>query len=159
MKKLLIILSLTLLYGCDITKQASKRKTETSLTEGFEQREYRPADNIRYIPPANVVLRDTTIVVVSDKGTTLRMTYDSQGNVRETECLPALIDLVTKMTTQFEKSEKEKAKEKTEKFSDTWILYGFGAIVLLGSFAMFLFYRTINKNSKAIELILQKISN
>ena len=145
--------------GCDIQKEAAKRKTETSLTQDYEQRQYRPSAEVLYRPPANIVLRDTTIVVVNAEGSKLRLQYDKDGNMTEGQCLPTLIELVTKITSQMDQIEKDKAKSKTEEFSSTWILYiviGFAVIVC---FALFLMQRSISKNSRAFTDILTKIGN
>jgi len=159
MRYIIVVLVCVLLSGCDIQKEASKRKTETSLSEDWEQREFRPSAEVRYSPPANVILRDTTIVIVNSEGSKIKLQYDEKGVMREAECLPALIDLVTKMSKQFDQSEKEKQKSKTEEFSSTWILYIVIGLAVAICFGFFLTFKTITKNSAALTAILDKIGN
>lgn len=159
MRKLIFISLLAALYSCDIQKEAAKRKTETSINENWEQREFRPSAPVMFTPPANITLRDTTIVVVNSEGTKLRLHYDRKGNLKEGECLPALIDLVTKMTMQKEESVKEKEKSKTEDFDTSWILYLVIGISLIFCFALFLMFRSVSTQGRALTAILAKISN
>lgn len=158
-KYFILFLSAWVITGCDIQKESAKRKTDTSITEGWEQSEKRPSETVFYRPPVNYFPRDTTIVVVNSEGSKIRLQYDKDGKMKEAECLPALIDLVTKMSLKFDHTEKEKTKEKQEKFNSDWILYIMIGFVLVACFGFYLMYLTINKNSKAIEVILAKIGN
>lgn len=159
MRRLIVISLCCVLMSCDIQKESAKRKTDTSISEGWEQIQKRPSETVFYRPSVNYQPRDTTIVVVNSEGSKIRLQYDKHGTLREAECLPALIDLVTKMSLKLDQSEKEKAKEKQEKFNSDWILYIIIGIVIIVCFGFYLMYLSINKNSKAIDAILDKIVN
>lgn len=158
-KSILILSAILLLTGCDIQKEVSKREKQTSITESWEQTEKRPSAPVLYNPPANVILRDTTIVVVNSEGTKLTMRYDKEGNMREAECLPALIDLVTKMSKQFEQLEKEKDKKEHFSLDTTFILCLFGGLVIVICFALFLMQRSINKKFEVFTSLSAQNSN
>lgn len=131
------------IWSCDITKQASKSKTDTELKEVYEQKQTRLGDTVRFQIP-KVSYKDTIIYRTSSQGTTLRTIYDKQGNA-ESECISSAIELVTKLTRELNQTEKVKDKEKTEEVNTTWILYGFIAIVLIMFFGMFMLYLLIQK--------------
>lgn len=161
MKLLLLIMFATLLSltSCDIQKQASKTKTDTDFKEHIETTEKRDGGIATYIPPANIVYRDTTIYVQGTNGTQLKVIYDKQGIIQQADCNAALIDVITKYNSQLLQTTKEKEKTKTEEFSSTWVLYLIGGVVLMFSIVIFLMYRTINKNSANVAELINAIKN
>lgn len=160
MRKAILLLSAIMAFsGCDIQKEVAKREKQISITEGWEQTEKRPSATVLYNPPTNVILRDTTIVVVNSEGSKIRLQYDREGNMREAECLPALIDLVTKMSKQFEQSQKEKDKKEDFSLDTTFVLCLFGGLVVIICFALFLMQRSINKKFEVFTSVFMQNSN
>lgn len=145
MKKILVILLFIAFASCDIQKQASKTKTDTELNEQYERTEKREGGQATFNPQPNIVYRDTTIVVQGTNGTQLKVIYDKQGNASQIDCNGALIDVVTKLSTHLIEVKKEKESSKTEEMNTDWILYGFGAVVIIVLFGFFMLYLLIQK--------------
>lgn len=156
MKKFILIVLLPLLSGCDIQKQATKAKTETDINQDYEKREYRPSEPVIFDTSMFKGARDTTIVVVNSEGSKIRVQLDDKGNVSNAECLPYLMEIITKMSTQFQQSEKIKEKEKTEEFNTTWVLYIAGAIVLIFFVAIVYLFITMSRNTAILSKIVNK---
>lgn len=144
MKRLLII-PLLFLMSCDITKQASKTKTDTETNEQYERIEKRDGGIATFKPEPTIIYRDTTIYVQGTNGTELKVIYDKTGNVSQMDCNGALIDVIERYNKQIQESVKEKDKQKTEEVNTDWIMYGFIALTLIMFFGMFLLYMLINK--------------
>lgn len=144
MKRLLIIPFLFLM-SCDITKQASKTKTDTETNEQYERIEKRDGGIATFKPESTIIYRDTTIFVQGTNGTELKVIYDKTGNVSQMDCNGALIDVIERYNKQIQESVKEKDKQKTEEVNTDWIMYGFIALTLIMFFGMFLLYVLINK--------------
>lgn len=144
MKRLLIIL-LLFLMSCDITKQASKTKTDTETNEQYERIEKRDGGIATFKPESTIVYRDTTIYVKGTNGTELKVIYDKTGKASEFDCKGALIDITERYNKQIQESVKEKDKQKTEEVNTDWIMYGFISLTLIMFFGMFLLYMIINK--------------
>lgn len=144
MKRLLII-PLLFLMSCDITKQASKTKTDTETNEQYERIEKRDGGIATFKPESTIVYRDTTILVQGTNGTELKVIYDKTGNVSQMDCNGALIDVIERYNKQIQESVKEKDKQKTEEVNTDWIMYGFISLTLIMFFGMFLLYMLINK--------------
>lgn len=124
------ILILLILCSCDIQKQSSKSKVDTDLKEQYESKVYRKGDTVTVVP--NIIYKDTIIYTVNRQGTTLRTVYDDQGRVSQVDCFASAIEEMTKINRELLQTVKEKDKEKTEEFSDRWLLYiVMGAVVLL----------------------------
>lgn len=155
---LTILLTLTI-CSCDITKQASKNKTDTELAQNYEKIEKRDGGNAIFIPQTNTIYKDTIIYVQGTKGTDLKIIYDKQGNLQSADCNGALIDVITKISTDLNQQTKEKQSEKTEKFNTTWFLYLIIGIVVLGIVAMIIIMRSVNKNSTAITSLINALNN
>lgn len=149
MKKLICLISLILLCGCDITKSAAKHKSETAMTEESETKTFRQGDTVHYKVPV-VRYKDTTIYTYNRQGTTLKTVYDSAGQVSDIDCIASAIELYEKKRTELESSEKDKQKEKTEGFNTDWILYLVCGIVVI---AIVLGAMVLNKFSTALNLI------
>lgn len=156
MKKLIYVLVLLICFSCDIMKQSTKSKGETSATENIETITKRKGDTVSLVVP-KITYRDTTIYTVNRQGTTLKTVYDERGKISNIDCFASAIEEMNKTNRQFFEQWKEKDKTKEEKFDSSFILYIVGGVVILGAIALFLMYKTINRNSKAIELILNKL--
>lgn len=155
MKTLLILISAILLIGCDIQKQASKTKSDTEFKEEIETKTFRKGDTVTYIVPV-VKHKDTTIYTVNRQGTTLRTVYDNTGNIASIDCFASVIEEIRKENREFQQSIKDKDKEKTEEFDSSFILYIVGGVVILGMFFIFLLFRSVNNNTKAISALVEK---
>lgn len=135
--------------SCDITKQASKTKTDTNLKASEETKLFRKGDSVSYRPIINnPIYKDTTIYRVTKNNTRLETVYDSNGNIRDINCYTDKIEELTKRNYELEQQKKEKKSEKTENFDSSFILYIIGGIVILGIFAMILMFVLINKNTR-----------
>jgi hypothetical protein len=150
------ILFMMLFSSCDILKKSTKEKEDVSIKDNIETKTFRKGDSVSF-RPGNIMFKDTTIYRVSKENTVLRTVYDNNGNIRDIDCYASRIEELTKRNFELEQSRKDKQKEKEEKFDSSFILYIVGGLVVLGIVALFLFYKTINKNSKAIDAILNKI--
>jgi len=157
MKKILFLGLLILLSSCDIQKKAIKTKQDKTVSEVEERTIKRKGDTVSYTIP-KVTYKDTTIYTVNRQGTTLRTVYNDSGNVSQIECFSSLIEITERLERMTEEVIKSKDREKTEEFDSSFILYIIMGVVALGSVALFLAYKTINKNSKAIQLILDRVS-
>jgi len=157
MKKILFLGLLILLSSCDIQKKAIKTKQDKTVSEIEERTIKRKGDTVSYTIP-KVTYKDTTIYTVNRQGTTLRTVYNDSGNVSQIECFSSLIEITERLERMTEEVIKSKDREKTEAFGSSFIMYIIMGVVALGSVALFLGYKTINKNSKAIELILDRVS-
>jgi hypothetical protein len=145
--------------SCDITKEASKTKTDTNIKASEETKIFRKGDSVSYRPVINnPIYKDTTIYRVTKNNTRLETVYDSNGNIRDINCYTDKIEELTKRNYQLEQEQKEKDSKKTEDFDSSFILYIVGGIVVLGIFALILMFWFISKNTKAINLLAEKYS-
>lgn len=134
-----LILVLIALSSCDISKKALKTKTDRTVSEMSEIKIKRKGDTVFYSVP-KVTYKDTTIYTVNKQGTTLRTVYNDSGNVSQIECFSSLIDITERNSKLMEEFIKDKAKEKTEEFDSSVILYGFlglGIIIIIAAFSIF----------------------
>jgi uncharacterized membrane protein len=153
----ILILLLFICCSCDVMKQSTKSKGEISASEQIENKTFRKGDTVSYAIP-KITYKDTTIYTTNRQGTTLRTVYDERGQVSNIDCFASAIEEISRQNREFFEQFKDKQKEKEEKFDSSFILYIVGGLVVLGIVALFLFYKTINKNSKAIDAILNKIA-
>lgn len=128
--KLSYMIILLLACSCDIQKQSSKSKVDTDLKEQYENRVYRKGDTVTYRIP-NVIYKDTVIYTVNRQGTTLKTVYDDQGRVSQVDCFASAFEESTKINRELLQTLKEKDKEKTEQFSDRWLLYIVMGVVII----------------------------
>jgi len=154
---LLMVAMFLMCFSCDIMKQSTKSKGESSVSEINESYRKRKGDTVSLVLP-KITYKDTTIYTVNRQGTTLRTVYDERGQVSQIDCFASAIEEMTKQQNNFFESWKNKDKTKTEKFDSSFILYIIIGIVILCIVAMLLFYRTMNKNSEAIATILKKLN-
>ncbi|MBC7748917.1 MAG: hypothetical protein H7Z76_10145 [Methylotenera sp.] len=154
--KIFLLILVLPFISCDIMKQSAKSKGESSGNEQVENHTFRKGDTVHFSVP-KITFKDTTIYKVNRQGTTIATQYDNSGNIRNIDCFSSAVEEISKQNREFFTEFKDKAKVKEEKFDSTIILYIMGGIVILGIVALFFLYRTINKNSKAIDVILSKI--
>lgn len=146
-----------LFNSCDVTKSASKNKTDTSFRDDLETKKFRKGDSVAYYPNRNIVLKDTTIYRVSKENTVLRTVYDSSGNISSVECTAAQIEELTRRNILLEQEIKDKNSTKEEKFDSSFILYIIAGVVVLGMFGMILMFVLINKNTSAVRNLVENI--
>lgn len=139
-------------------KKSQKTKEDLQAKENFEQKLYRPGDSVNYRPQLNVKYKDTTIYRVTKNNTRLETVYDSYGNIRDINCYSDKIEELTKKNSQLEYQAKEKAKEKKEDFDSSFILYIVAGAVVVVSIALLLVFLLIRNNTKAINMIADKIT-
>lgn len=163
----LFLLVLLWMTSCDISKKAVKSKTNTTTDKEeivnhtksnydfgtIDKNEfslnYEPFDYSKImwvITPKGDTIKSQNAKVTATKSNTKTQnkkvdnaTHDS--NIKEWQ------DMATV----------DKAKEKTEKFNSEIILYIVGGVVILGMFALFLMYKSINKNTTAINAVLKRL--
>lgn len=138
-------------------KQKSSQQKDTDFTENIKTKTTRLGDTVYYAVP-KITYRDSTVTTISRQGTILNTVYDKDGNISDINCISSKVDELKEENRRFQQEMLNKDKEKTEKFSDTWILYIMGTVVLLGGLFMFLMYKSINKNAQAVTSILEKLS-
>lgn len=141
---LITILILILLSSCDITKQASKNKTDTDLKETILTKTVRVGDTVRYEVP-KVVLKDTTIYTYNKQGSTLVTSYNDKGDISAIECLTSNIDLLIEENRRLTESVKDKTKQKDENFDSSTILYFFIGLSFLVVICVASFIYVISK--------------
>ena len=155
--KIILFSGLFLAISCDITKQASKTKSDSSGKESIETITKRIGDTVTYTIP-NVILRDTVIYTVNHQGTTLRTVYDKTGAISNIDCFASVIEEIKRENREFQESIKDKEKDKTEDFDSSFILYIIsGVVIVLIVFLLLMFY-FINKNSKETLLVLKQLT-
>lgn len=152
MKKSIILISILFLSSCDIVKKSAKTKSDTNFNEQIETKTYRKGDTVTYEVP-NVIFKDTTIYRKNVQGTVLRLQYDNKGNMTNADCFSSFIEEIKKENREFQQSIKDKKKEKEEKANFDWLIYLVSGIVIviifLGSFFLYLMYKSINKTAKS----------
>lgn len=144
-----------LLNSCDIQKEFSKYKSDTGFTENIESQTFRKGDTVHYEIP-KVSYKDTTIYRTNQQGTTIKTVYDQSGNVASIDCFASAIAEIRKENREFQQSLKDKESKKTEKFNSSFFLYLGGAIVILGIFALILFFIYVKKNTALLTTYLNK---
>jgi len=129
-KTITIILLSVALSSCGIKKNAVKNKTDRTLTESTESITKRVGDTVTYTVP-KIVLKDTTIYTVNRQGTTLKTSYNSQGQISQIDCFASMIEEITKSNRLLVEAIKEKDKEKEENFNPQYFIYSLAVLVLI----------------------------
>lgn len=151
----MVVILVILTISCDITKKASKTKTDTDFKENIETSRKRIGDTVTY---KNVLhVKDTTIYTVNRQGTTLKTVYDTEGKLVQADCFASAIEELTRINREMQQTIKDKDKEKEEKFNTDWILYIVAGIAVIFMFFFFLLFRSINANSKILALVAEKL--
>jgi uncharacterized membrane protein len=157
---LLVLSFIFLLTSCDIQKNATKSKSDTSLKDDLETKRFRSGDSVSYRPrQGRIIFKDTTIYRYSKQNTVLQTIYDKDGNIRDINCYAAQIEELTRRNFQLEQATKEKDKAKTENFDSTFIFYIMGGVVLIVFFALFLMYLYMKKNTGVLTAAIAKITS
>lgn len=132
------ILILLLLVSCDVTKEATKTKTDRDLTESIKTTSKRIGDTVTYTVP-KIVLKDTTVYTVNRVGTRIETRYNKDGNIDLIACMASSIDEMKEENRRMLEIIKDKDKAKEENF-DSGALIGvvavIGVIFLVGVFIM-----------------------
>lgn len=129
-KTITIAMLILLFYSCGIKKNAIKTKTDRTLTESTETTAKRVGDTVTYTVP-KIVLKDTTIYTVNRQGTTLKTSYNSQGQISQIDCFASMIEEITKSNRLLVEAIKEKDKEKEETFNPQYFVYSLAVLVLI----------------------------
>ena len=129
-KTITIILLSVALSSCGIKKNAVKNKTDRTLTESTESITKRVGDTVTYTVP-KIVLKDTTIYTVNRQGTTLKTSYNSQGQISQIDCFASMIEEITKSNRLLVEAIKEKDKIKEETFNPQYFIYSLSVLVLI----------------------------
>lgn len=155
--EILIIVSILLtLSSCDIQKKNIKQKEDRTVSELTERTIKRKGDTVTYVIP-NIKLKDTTIYTVNRQGTTLRTVYDNRGTIEQIDCFSSLIEITERNEKLLQEVLKSKDREKTEEFDSSIILYGFLGIGFLFAIGLFFGLNFLNKNTKALNMVLEKV--
>lgn len=162
MKTIFKILAISLLLSliwlcnsCDIQKEASKSKSDTTFKEDIETKTFRKGDTVHFEIP-KITYKDTTIYRTNREGTTIRTIYDQNGNISSIDCFASAIAEIKKENREFQQALKDKESKKTEDFDSTFIIYIMIGVVVLGAFALFLMFLYIKKNTALITQYLPK---
>ena len=153
---LLIASILFTLFSCDIQKKAIKNKQNRTVSELTERTIKRKGDTVTYTVP-KITYKDTTIYTVNRQGTTLRTVYDNSGQIDQIDCFSSLIEITERNEKLLQEVLKSKDSEKKEEFDSSIILYGFLGIGLLFAIGLFFAFNFLNKNTKTLNLLLDKL--
>lgn len=167
----ILILWTIIVQSCDVQKHAIKTKTATTeekdktVTKTQNTTDYTKTNLFTedlYFEPINplltmqIVTANDTIQAINTKISNRKATTDTYNNKQEN--VYTTEDDNTKITTDI----KAKDQQKTEEFDSSFVLYIVaGAVVLfvfLGGIALFLMYKTINKNATIIAQLVQKFN-
>lgn len=132
-KLLLIVFLMSGICSCDIQKEASKQKNDIDFTERIETKEIRKGDTVTYIVPI-IKYKDTIITTISRQGTILKTYYDNKGNISQSECIGAEIDILRNEIRTLNDQSKTKEKTKEESYFNNpllWMIIALAVIVLL----------------------------
>ncbi|WP_323027995.1 hypothetical protein [Gelidibacter japonicus] len=163
----LFLLVLFLMTSCDISKKAIKNKTNTTtdkeeivnhtksnydfgtINKDEFSLNYEPFDYSKImwvITPRGDTIKSQNAKVTATKSNTKTQnkkidntTNDSK--VKESQYVATV----------------DKQKDKTEKFNSAIVFYIVAGVVILGMFALFLMYKSINKNTTAINAVLKRL--
>ena len=152
-----LLLGLVLFNSCDIKKQALKNKTDRQLTETTEKTVFRKGDTVRYVVP-KITYKDTTIVKKNYvTGTTQVVRYNDAGQVSDVECISGAIKEFTRSNKLLLEAIKAKDKSSDHNFDSKVILYFMIGLALIVAVSLFIIFKNLSSQSKAIREILQKV--
>lgn len=160
----LLIISIV---SCDVSKKSIKNKTTSTLdaelktqsnSQSFDfsttdkdeySLNYQPFDHskVMWVVTKNgdTIASQNAIVTNAKSNTQTRNNKVSHSETNSNNIEKQTIDSI------------DKKNEKTEKFSSEIILYFMLAIVIIAMFTVYLIYKTINKNTAAMQAVLQKL--
>jgi len=157
MERIKYLFVFLIIFSCDIQKKAIKNKQDRTVSELQERSFTRKGDTLTYTVP-NIKFKDTTIYTVNRQGTTLRTVYDRSGDLSQIDCISSLIQVTERLEKTLEEQIKQKDKEKEENFDSSVILYLVIGVVVLLLGAFFILINTASKNTKILNLLLNKIN-
>jgi hypothetical protein len=154
-----LLIALTgLLFSCDIYKESLKDKQQSNLNEQIESKIVRKGDTVTFQVP-KITFKDTTIYRVNRQGTVLKTVYDNKGQISQIDCFASAIEEIRKENRSLVESLKHKEAVKKEEVNTTVFLYFFGAIALVICFGFLLMFFYMQKNTKALTAILEKVTS
>ena len=134
-------------FKIDVTKKATKNKTDRQLNETIKTTTYRKGDTITIEVP-NVIYKDTVIEKINyENRTVARITYDKDGN-KKFECMESQIKEITEINRQLIEAIKEKDKDKEEKFDTMSLLGVFAIIMFTAGFILFYYLKNMIEKIK-----------
>lgn len=169
--KIIILIIWTIsVQSCDVQKKALKNKTATTTnTDKTETTDTKRFDFTKTnvdleefeFKPTNPLF---AMEIVTSKGDTIKAKNTTiskkKKNTQTFNNKQEQTNTNIKDNSVAEETSKFKDSEKEENFDSSFILYiVIGAVFLfglLGSIALFLMYKTIDKNSQAVNLLLKK---
>lgn len=174
-RKIIILISIIFLYGCDTTKKAIKTKTDTTTQNDIVKESTKVTETKREggtiksdIIPLEDRERDENgnikelIETLRDGALTKTIYYKPDGNV-DVECTADEIwtrieeKLNERDNSITEEQIKEKDRSKEVDFQSQVILYGFAGIGLIVAIIAFFGFRFLNQNTKILNIIAEKV--
>ena len=158
---IVLMIGLTLLAGCDISKRALKTKTDRTLNETTETKTIRKGDTIRYTVP-KITYKDTTIVKKNYvTGTTQIVRYDDKGDIKELECISGVIEEFTRSNKLLIEAIKDKDKTTEHQFDATaliWTAIGLGSVIMLVlAFMFWIFLKQFKGQADVLAKVLDRV--
>jgi len=134
-----ILFSVWLLVStsCDTLKDFTKEKSQTTEKTNTETITRRKGDTVRYEVPV-VRYKDTTVYKSNEKGTTLKIIYDKNGNVSNADCFASQFEEIRRENREVQQSIKDKDKHKEVKQNFDWLIYAMIGFVFVVCFALVL---------------------
>lgn len=172
MKNLLLLIVWTfIVQSCEVSKNATKNKTQETTVTDFTKKQtaktfdFSVTDNNLdefTFKPFNA---SDYMHIVTAKGDTVTAKNTSitrrKSNTKTVNNITRQDEKTEEDNSVLKKNEVVKTSEKKETLSDRFLLYIFGGFFLmlsfLGGIALFLMYKSINKNAAALNGLLSKI--
>jgi hypothetical protein len=161
------LLLLLLATSCDISKRAIKNKTNTTEETTTDSKKNTSVFDLSTTETTDYKLELSPIdysremSIITSKGDTLKTnnakTTWSNTNQKVRNNVSTNSQEYNKTDTSINTNEKSKASEKEENVNTSFLLYGMIAIIVLGALFLFLMYKTVNKNTDAINKILERL--
>jgi len=137
MKKILLLLIISLVFSCKTTKNKLKTEEDRQLTENTTTTTKRVGDTVRYEIP-KVVLKDTTIYKKNYvTGTTQVVRYNDEGKITWVECQSGFIEVIQENNRILIESINNMNKQKEVEIPSSIFIYFF---IGLGLFFVILFF-------------------
>lgn len=155
--KHLIIIALFFLFSCSVSKDLQKTKTDRTTKEQVEIITKRVGDTVTYEVP-KFIFKDTTIVKKNYvTGTTQVLRYNSQGQIDLAQCISGAVEEITRSNREIIEFIKEKDKQEEAKVSSSVMFYFMLGLAIIVLILAFFFYKLLNKNTQAINAVLNRL--